>query len=98
MKVVARFRFSYFPRTTVDDSGAPFPCQPMFERHEDAASPILTNQMTRGNERPTTNMNLQQMKTRSSNDTTRKQSRMALHWFFMFLTIKCIYLHMNPRS
>jgi hypothetical protein len=56
MKVVARFRFSYFSCTTIDDSGALFPCQPMFERHEEAASPILTGQMTRGNERPTTDM------------------------------------------
>jgi hypothetical protein len=76
IKVVTHFCFSYLPHTTIDDS---------------VASPTPTSQMTRVNERLTTDMSLQQMQTWSSNDTMREQSHMALHWFYVLSIIQCIY-------
>jgi hypothetical protein len=91
LKLWLVFAFHIFPAPPLMIQGPPFSCQPTFEQHKDAASPIPTSQMTRVNGGLTTDMSLQQMQTRSSNNTTREQSRMALHWFYVLSIIQCTY-------
>ena len=85
------FAFHIFPTPPLMIQGSPFPCQPTFKRHKDAASPTPTSQMTQVNGGLTTDISLQQMQTQLLNNTTREQSRMALHWFYVLSIIQCTY-------